>query len=168
MNKNIILIGFMGSGKSLTSLCLAEHLGKRCVSTDVLVEQREGKKIADIFQDSGEDYFRQLEHEVIQEISKKTDVVVDCGGGVVLNPVNMVLLKKSGIVIYLLTSPEMVHERTKREEQRPLLNVENPLERINELLEKRKPFYEQANYVVDTDHKTVEIVAKEIMELLNL
>jgi len=168
MKKNIVLIGFMGSGKSLTSLCLAKHLGKTCVSTDAMIEQREGKKIAAIFKNCGEDYFRQVEQEVIQEISDKNDIVVDCGGGVVLNPENMVLLKKSGAVIYLLTSPEMVHERTKHKKHRPLLNVENPLEQIAALLEKRKFFYEQADYVVDTDHKTVEIVAEEIRKILSL
>ncbi len=168
MKDNLILIGFMGSGKSLTSQWLAKKMGKTCLSSDRLIEKREGKSIADIFKECGEEYFRKVEHEVISEISQKNDIVLDCGGGVVLNPENMVLLKNSGTVIYLYASPEIIHQRTKHKSHRPLLNVKDPLAQIKKLLEQRKLFYASADYEIDTDHKTIEMVGKEIMELLNL
>ena len=168
MKENLILIGFMGSGKSLTSQWLAKKMGKTCLSSDILIEKREGKTIADIFKECGEEYFRKVEHEVISGISQKNDIILDCGGGVVLNPQNMVLLKNSGIVIYLYASPEMIHERTKHKNHRPLLNVKDPLVQIKRLLEQRKPFYAPADYEINTDHKTIETVGKEIMELLDL
>jgi len=166
-NNNIILIGFMGSGKSLTSAQLARRLGKELVSTDEMIEEREGGAIVDIFQDSGEEYFRQLERKVVEEVSKKQNVVFDCGGGVVLDPRNLVDLKKNGTVIYLKASAEWLYSQVKDKKHRPLLNVEDPLRKIAELLTLREPLYEQADYVMDTDGKNIETITDDIIKLLS-
>jgi len=167
VGKNIVLTGFMGAGKSIASNTLAKRLNRKVVSTDVLIEKKENRVIADIFRDSGEDYFRKVEGEVVAQVSKKSDLIIDCGGGVVLSEENMSNLRKNGAVIYLKTSPEVVFERTKKETHRPLLQTENPLEKINELLEKRKPFYEKAEYIIETDHKTNDQVCDEIVGIIS-
>ncbi len=99
--KNIILVGFMGSGKSLTSNKLAGALGREVYSTDQLIEKREGRGITEIFRDSGESYFRKVEKEVVKDASKENGIILDCGGGVVLDPENITHLKKNGLIFYL-------------------------------------------------------------------
>ena len=97
----------------------------------------------------------------------KENVIIDCGGGVVLNTVNVENLKKHGVIIYLSISPELVYARTKGREDRPLLNVEEPVAKIKELLEYRKPYYEKADFTVRVDNKVIGEVCQEILELLN-
>ncbi|MBF0522634.1 MAG: shikimate kinase [Candidatus Omnitrophica bacterium] len=164
--QNIVLIGFMGSGKSLISRHLAKLLNKKRVSLDDLIEQKEGRKITEIFKESGEPYFRQVESAVIQEISEKENVVIDCGGGAVINPKNVENLKAKGVLVYLSASPEVILKRVKKDTHRPLLNVENPQEKIKELLEKRKSFYKQADFEVNTDEITPEEICREIILFL--
>ena len=113
MNKNIVLIGFMGSGKSMIADALSGRLKRESVSTDRLIEHREGQSIAGIFEKKGEAYFRALEHTVIKEISNRRDIIIDCGGGVVLTQENLKLLKTHGIVFHLQASPEVIFERIK-------------------------------------------------------
>jgi len=153
--KNIVLIGFMGCGKSLTSNKLAEILDRRVISTDKLVEQREGQSIAEIFKRSGEEYFRGVEKEIIKEISDQSGMIIDCGGGVVMDDENMVNLKKNGRVIYLAASPESLYSNVKHRSHRPLLSVVNPKLKITELLEERKPYYEKADVTINVDHRTI-------------
>jgi shikimate kinase len=165
--KNIVLVGFMASGKTLISNKLAQLLQRDVVSTDNLIEKKDGRPITEIFQGSGETHFRALEKEAVREVSAKEGLILDCGGGVVLDPENISNLKKTGIIIYLSTSPEVIWERVKGKKHRPLLNVEDPKAKIRELLEARRPYYEQADHIVDTNGKSVEQVCSEIMELMS-
>lgn len=163
--KNIVLVGFMGSGKSLTSKRLAELLDREVVSTDGLIEQKEGRAITDIFGDSGEVYFRKVESDAVKEVSDKTNIIVDCGGGVVLSCENMDNLKKSGCVFYLSATPEYIYNNIKHHTHRPLLDVENPQAKIAELLNARKSYYEQADVIIDANRPINEIVEDIIKEI---
>ena len=117
----------MGSGKSTLSRILTEKLGWPGISTDARIELKEGRKIADIFKDAGETYFRNVEHQVVLEVAAERGVIVDCGGGVVLNSANMEALKKTGTVIYLSCTPEEIFRRVNLQPKRPLLDVPDPL-----------------------------------------
>ena len=158
----------MGAGKSLTAKNLGKLLGREAISTDQMIEAKEKRSIAKIFAESGETYFRQVEKEVVSLAAQEKGVIIDCGGGVIVNPESFAILKETGLVIYLETSPEMVWERVKNNRNRPLLNVPDPLAKIRELLKQRNPIYEQADLTVPTDHKTVDQVAKEIRGMLIL
>ncbi len=165
MSKNIVLIGFMGVGKSLAAKHLAEKLQRPVISTDELVVLKEKKSIAKIFQDHGESYFRKIESGIVAAIADKENVIIDCGGGVALNSHNLELLKKNGIVFYLSASPEEIYKNVKDQTNRPLLNTPDPKNKIKELLEQRRPFYEKADYVIDADGKTGEQLCVDILML---
>jgi len=164
--KNIVLIGFMGCGKSLTSNKLAETLDRRVISTDKLVEQKEGQSVAEIFARSGEGYFRRVEKEIINEISGQCGMIIDCGGGVVMDDENMTNLKKNGHVIYLSASPESIYNNIKHRSHRPLLNVADPQLKITELLEERKPYYEKADVTINADHRTINQIVEDVLKVL--
>ena len=161
--RNIILVGFMGTGKTVVARALSEKLGMRYVSTDHLIEEKEKTSISDIFSKKGENYFRKAEKDVIKDVSLMENVVVDAGGGVVIDPENVEYLKKKGIIVCLGASPEVILERTKKYTHRPLLNVADPLKKIKELLTYRKPFYERADYHIYTLRMTLEEVVDEII-----
>lgn len=160
---NIVLIGFMGSGKSLTAKCLASRLGKMVVSTDDLIEAQERRPITEIFAREGEAYFRNIEKAAVAEASGRSGIIIDCGGGVVLDPENLKRLKASGRVFYLKASAEALYKNVKGRKHRPLLNVTDPLSVIQEKLAERKPFYEQADDVILSEGRTIEDMAEEIM-----
>ncbi len=166
MSKNIVLTGFMGAGKSMVAAELSRRLKRALVSTDALVEKKAGKTIAEIFRDAGEPSFRKLEQAVVAEVSQQNDLIVDCGGGVVLNPENLSALKKSGSVFYLQASPEVIYQRTKNEKHRPLLNTPDPLATIRELLVQREEFYRQADFTIDANDPSVEPVCREIIRIM--
>ena len=165
--KNVVIIGMMGVGKSNVSKRLAQIVKKRMISTDEMIERREGKDITAIFKSQGESYFRRLERDVIKEILKEKSVIIDCGGGIVLNQDNIDDLKKYGVLIHLTASAEMVYARIKHSAHRPLLNDENPRDKIKELMNKRDGLYAQADYKINTDHKTVDQVCQEVISLLS-
>lgn len=165
MNKNIVLIGFMGAGKSSVAQQLGLRLDRDVVATDKIITDIENRPIVDIFSNWGEDYFRALESKVVGDLARKGNLIIDCGGGVVLRLGNVNLLRKNGVLFYLSASPEEIYERVKNQTHRPLLNTEDPLSKIKELLEKRLPFYEQAvHYQIDTTGKEVDQICQEIME----
>ena len=168
MQKNIVLIGLMGVGKSLTSAKLKVKLGWPVVSTDAVIEKREGRRIVEIFRDFGEEYFRKREREVVKEVSRKTRTIIDCGGGVFLNQDNIDCLKIGGIIFCLQAAPDVIYNRLKDQTGRPLLNVSNPLARIHELLEERKHWYAQAEHIIDTSHITFDQAADQIIGLMGL
>jgi len=166
--QNIALVGFMATGKTKVSKELSKICGKKVVSTDALIEEKEGRPIREIFQQSGEPYFRQLEQEVTKEVSQKSNIIIDCGGGIVLNPENVAELKKNGVVVCLVASPEVIYERIKDKiSQRPVLNVDDPKARIKELLEERESCYSQADIMINTENKILKTVAQEILEAIN-
>ena len=164
MNKNIVLIGFMGSGKSMIARELGIRLKAQVVATDALIEDREGKPIQEIFKSKGEAYFRDLETEIIKEVSLRRGIIIDCGGGVVLRKENLKLLKTNGIVFYLQATPEVIYQRIKNEGHRPLLKVPDPLGRIKELLQQRLPLYNQADHIIDANDASIEGPVVEILK----
>ncbi|OGW75271.1 MAG: hypothetical protein A2Z72_00915 [Omnitrophica bacterium RBG_13_46_9] len=160
--KNIVLVGFMGTGKTRIAKMLSERLNMDYVSTDDLVEEKEKTPISEIFSKKGEDYFRRAEKYAVKKASLMENIVLDTGGGVVIDPENVENLKKNGVVICLWAEPEIILERTKRYAHRPLLNVDSPLGKIKELLAIREPFYKRAGYHIDTSKMSAEQVADEI------
>ena len=134
--RNIVLIGFMGSGKTTLGLKLSYLLRMPVEDTDKLIERQEGRSITQIFADDGESYFRELETELLRKCGEqKYERILSVGGGTPVNPVNRPLLHQCGTVVYLRVSPEVVYERLKNDTTRPLLQCEDPLTRIRELLE---------------------------------
>jgi shikimate kinase len=164
LSQNIVLIGMMGSGKTMVAKALAQKLGMEYLSTDALVEEGENRSIADIVKDKGWPYFRQLEHKVIKLLSSKKGVIIDCGGGVVLNPENFDLLKKNGTMFFLKADPEVIYQRLKGDKTRPLMNVPNPQERLQEILKERLPLYSQADYTIDASDPSIEGPVIEILQ----
>lgn len=164
--KNVILVGFMGAGKTAVGKILARLLKRDFVDLDEKIEEREGMPIAEIFAKKGETYFRKVEKEVVKKASLLTGVVTATGGGAVIDKENVVNLKSSGSIFYLYASPDKVLERTKGHVHRPLLNVSDPKGKISELLAKRADFYAQADYRIDTDNLSADEVAKKIISLL--
>ena len=146
---------------------LASILKMERISTDELIEKKEKRTITEIFRDSGESYFRKVEQEVVKEISKLRGWVVDCGGGVVTHSQNLALLKENGILFYLKTSPEIVYKRIRNQSNRPLLQVQFPLEKIKELLNSRESFYAQADHVIDTDLHSVDDSVNAVLKWLS-
>ncbi len=144
---------------------VSKELGKiyrrEVVSTDERIELREGASIREIFESRGEPYFREAEAAVVQEVAGLDSVIIDCGGGVVINPANMEALRRNGIIFYLQASVESVLKQVLRNKKRPLLNVPDPEARVRELLAEREPLYRQADYILETsDNSVAEIVAK--------
>jgi len=164
MKKNIVLIGFMGSGKSLIARELGKRLGSEVVVTDALAELGEGQTIDQIFKSKGEAYFRDLEVSIIKEISLRQGIIIDCGGGVVLRKENLQHLKHHGIVFYLQASPEVIYQRIKNEKHRPLLQVPDPLGCIKELYNQRLPLYSQADFTIDASDASIESPVVEILK----
>jgi len=165
MKTSIALIGFMGAGKTAVGKALARRLNKQFIELDLLIEQKAGKSIPEIFQQDGEIAFRELEIEVIKEVSENKNLVIACGGGVVLNKINIDRLRKGARVVYLTVSPRVILKRVSGGgEGRPLLEVSNPALTISELLRFRKPFYERAADIkIDTSRLDIDAVAEQII-----
>lgn len=165
-DKNVAFIGFMGSGKTYTSKELAKILKRKVFSTDHLIELKERQKIREIFNKKGELYFRHLEKLTVAQVIRNKGVVIDCGGGIILNPLNIERLKQNGVLVYLKTSPKWILKRTQDTTDRPLLQTKDPAAKIKELLKRRKSLYEQADITVLTDAKTPTEVAEEVAKIL--
>lgn len=165
MKTSIALIGFMGTGKTVVGKAVAEKLGKDFVELDVLIEQKAGKPIPEIFQQEGEVAFRELEIEVTREIAGGKKQVIACGGGLVLNTINIDRLKKDSVIVYLTASPRVILKRVSDDGgERPVLKASNKAEKIQELLRFRKPFYEQAADIrIDTSRLDIGAVAEQII-----
>ncbi|MDD5680650.1 MAG: shikimate kinase [Candidatus Omnitrophica bacterium] len=163
--KNIVLVGFMGTGKTAVAKEIAHDLGMQFVSTDELIEKKSGMLINDIFFKKGESCFRELEREVMIEVSAGDYSVIDTGGGAVINELNVKDLKTSGVLFCLNAAAEEILKRISNETHRPLLKVDNPLDQINYLLKKREPYYSRADYQIDTNGRSAKEVAKEIIEI---
>lgn len=165
--KNIVLVGFMGSGKSTVARQLAKLTGRKVISTDVLIVEQTGQAIRQIFEEKGEAYFRQLEKNVVAQAAAQEGVIIDCGGGVVLDPGNWAHLKKTGLVIYLSATPEFILEQIKGKKNRPLLNVANPLKAIKELLDQRQVLYAQADFTIaSSDVAGIQDMCTRIWEFM--
>ncbi len=163
---NIVLCGMMGVGKSSVGIRVAELTRRKWVDTDLLIENRHGR-ISDIFEYYGEARFRTLESELTAELSKETELVISTGGGLVLKPENSEMLKRNGKIFFLRASFDELLLRVRADETRPLLkDTGKTAERLGELLAERTPVYEHvADVIVDTDGKSVEEVAREVVRL---
>lgn len=163
---NIILIGFMGCGKSTVGIRLSYKLRRVVEDTDKLIEKKEGLTINEIFKEKGEAVFRQMETECLKDLLEcKEERVISTGGGLPMKKENHALLRELGTVIYLKISPQCVWERLKNDTSRPLLQCENPLERIGSLMKEREPHYEEAaDVIINVDNKNMEQVLSEIIE----
>ena len=165
----IVLTGFMGTGKTSVGREISRKLRYRFIDTDVLIEEREGTPISVIFKEKGEDYFRKLEEEVVAVVSRESDVVIATGGGVIKNAKNVANLRRNGIIVWLKASAEIILKRVMTEGgKRPLLEVDEPLNEINKLLDERMGLYEQGDTSIDTDYITPEETAEDIIEKLGL
>lgn len=168
MRTGITLIGFMGTGKTAVGRRLAEKLGKEFIELDSLIEKKAGMSIPEIFRTDGEIRFRELEIEATQAIAAKKNAVIACGGGIVLNKINIDRLKKECVIVCLTASPEAILKRISGDKSgRPLLAVADREREIKELLKFRKPYYERsAELTVNTSMMSINTTADKIIKLL--
>lgn len=166
MMKNIVLIGFMGSGKTTIGKALEEKTNMTFVDTDELIETYEGCKISDIFESKGEAYFRRLENETLKKLVAAADFkIISTGGGIVTNHANIQLLKQLGQVFYLRIRPETVIARLEGDKTRPLLMGEDKLYKVEGLMAGRKELYEMtADKTIDADCLSVNEIVGRILE----
>jgi len=159
---NVFLVGFMGTGKSSVGRRLSKEMGLRFIDTDELIEAQAKMSISEIFRLKGEDQFRELEEEVLSKIARFQGCVVATGGGIVLRERNIETMRRSGIVVCLTASPEAIYSRLKDDSNRPLLAGGNAMNRIEEMLAYRKPYYEKAEYIIDTSDLSVGQAVAEV------
>ncbi|MCG8431914.1 MAG: shikimate kinase [Candidatus Omnitrophica bacterium] len=160
--KNIYLVGFMGTGKSSVGAALAQRFDAEFMDMDTLIEERQQRPITDIFAECGEAYFRRQEKELLKEVSLKEQRVISCGGGIVIDPENIALMKEKGTVVCLTARPEVILARTRGWTHRPLLNVEDPAKEIARLLTRRAACYAQADVTIDTSELSLEEVVEKV------
>ncbi len=161
---NIILTGFMGSGKTAVGKELSHLLGWRIIDVDDEIVNEQNMTINEIFGKIGEPAFRDIETAMIRKVARNRNVIISTGGGAVLRQENMDILRDGGIIVCLWASPDTIFKRTKNDNRRPLLQVDDPLRKIRELLEHRRPFYEKADLMINTEKKTPLQIAEEILE----
>lgn len=173
----IYLTGFMTSGKSTIGPILANVLGYDFYDLDREIENIEKLTVVEIFEKHGEQYFREAESKILNELAKKDNLVISLGGGTIVNKNNFDMMKRTGKIIYLKVSPETLYKRLRHKTDRPIfkdlvLNNKNEkdfMKRISELMEKRKHFYELSDIIIDTEvtplGKTIDRIAKKIIML---
>ncbi len=162
---NILLIGFMGTGKTSVSLKLSELLNMKLIDTDGYIEKKENKSISEIFETNGEEFFRKCESETLIELSKEKNLLISCGGGIIVKEENIPIMKKQGKVVLLKATPESIYERVKNDNTRPLLNNNMTIEHISNLMESRKEKYlKAADIIIDTDNKSIKEICQEIIK----
>jgi shikimate kinase len=150
-HRNLVLVGFMGSGKSSVGRLAAKALGFQFIDTDQIIVDRTGRQISDIFQTEGEAVFRALETEAIESLAHLTRCVVSTGGGAVLSGHNRQLLRALGFVVCLTASEDILFERVSRNAKRPLLQTDNPRATLSKLIQDRSALYkEAAHHTLDT------------------
>lgn len=165
----LILIGLPGSGKSTVGRQLARRLQLEFVDSDHVIEQRLGCSIASFFEREGESAFRDIEEQVLDELTQQAPCVLSTGGGSVLRPINRQRLRARGRVVYLRSTPEEVFRRVRHDTARPLLQVADPLKRLRELFAQRDPLYrETAHFTVDTGRPSVATLVNMIVMQLEL
>ena len=164
---NIVLIGFMGAGKTTISSFLSTLFAMEIVEMDEIIAKREGMSISDIFETYGEEYFRDAETNLLIEMQSKKNVVISCGGGVPLRERNVAEMKKNGKVVLLTAKPETILERVKDDHSRPLIENNKNVEFIGELMEKRREKYTAAaDIVIVTDGKSTLEICNELVDQL--
>jgi len=169
---NIVLIGFRGTGKSTVGRLLAKRLERDFIDSDKFIEDSTGKTIKSIFEEDGEEGFRQIETDTIAELSKANNKVISAGGGVVLREGNVNNLKDNGFLILLEATPEIIHNRIAQDknttQQRPSLTDKKPLDEIKHLIAERKPAYKSAaDFTINTSYVSCEDIVNEIITITN-
>ena len=166
MSKNIVLCGFMGSGKSVTGKLIAEKLGFTFVDMDSFLEKQSGMSVNDIFKTLGEPSFRRMETEAAKQLGQKDSLVIATGGGAVLNPQNVNYLKANGIVFLLDVTADTVKNRLKNDASRPLLakDKENTIENL--LSERKAAYLSAADYIIDSNSSKF-CTADDIIKIYN-
>lgn len=165
-DKNIILVGFMGCGKTTVGKILAARLGKKFIDMDTLIEERTGKAISQIFAENGEPVFRRIERNLVVELAEGSNQVIAAGGGIILNPLNITDFSRSGRVICLMASEEVIFRRVSSSSARPLLENGDKMQKIRQLFASRRPLYESIRDRVDTSDMTPEEVAQTVIRML--
>lgn len=167
MKNNWILIGYMGCGKSTVGRRLSEAFNQEFVDTDALIEQSQEMTISEIFKQKGENYFRNLETELLRKLLEKDgEYVISVGGGLPLREENRRLLQELGQVIYLKAVPDTIYNRIKGDVTRPLLQTDNPKARIIEMLgEREEKYLAAAHNIVIVDEKNISQIVDEIVEI---
>ena len=161
---NLFLIGFMGAGKSSVSAGLGRMLGREVVEMDERIAAQEGMSIPELFAQKGEPYFRACETALIKSFAQGAPRIVSCGGGVPLREENVAAMRESGTVVLLTASPEVILERVKDSEERPLLQGHKDVPYIAALMEQRRPRYEAAaDITVDTSRLNIEEVCRQVL-----
>ena len=164
---NIVLIGFMGAGKTSISEYLKTLFAMDVIEMDQIIAEREGMSIPDIFEVHGEQYFRDLETNLLIEMQARKNVVISCGGGTPLRECNVVEMKKNGRVVLLTASPETIFDRVKDSHDRPVIENNKNVPFIADLMEKRRAKYEAAaDIVINTDGKSIIEVCEELVQKL--
>lgn len=161
--RNLYLIGFMGVGKSHFGRIVSDALNYQFFDTDHVIENKEETTISEIFKYQGEDYFRKLERDLIESGLPSEASVVACGGGLATQDGMMDILKSKGVVIALFASKETILERTSRNKNRPLLDVDNPEERISQMMDERAPKYLGADASIATDGRVISDIMHHII-----
>lgn len=169
MAENIFLIGFMGAGKSTIAKVLKEKLNVPLCEMDEMIAEQQKMAISDIFAQYGEAHFRDLETQLVKDISEKDGVIVSCGGGAVLREENVSFMKENGRIVLLSATPETIYERVRYSKDRPILNGHMNVEYIAQLMEKRRALYEAAADIrIETDGKSRDEICREIVQKLNM
>ncbi|MFP4498143.1 MAG: shikimate kinase [Vulcanimicrobiota bacterium] len=170
IKKNIYLAGFMGTGKSTIGRELARFMGRKFIDMDKIIERNEGMSVNSIFEEKGEEHFREMELKVARELSRQTNRVVATGGGTLLNDQIRELFVQSGIIICLITNEEQLVSRLKRTDKRPLLKGyrEELNKKVSQLLEERKNVYSGINIRIDTTNLTPQEAAHKIIDILKM
>lgn len=166
---NLYLVGLMGAGKTTVGRLLARHYGCDFRDSDHEIETRTGVRIPEIFEIEGEAGFRRREAAVIAELTALRGLVLATGGGAILAPENREALARNGLVLYLRGTPEHLYERTRHDRNRPLLQTENPLQKLRDLYAQRDPLYRAiADIVVDTGRQSVSAMSRALFGKLDL
>lgn len=159
----IYLLGFMGVGKSTVSVELAKQLGYKNIELDDEVEKDQGMSITEIFRVKGEDYFRELETQILKLTSEQNKAVISCGGGIVLRDENIEFIKESGGAVLLTATPQTVYNRISHTEHRPVLKDKMTLQEIEKVMARREEKYKRAATItVKTDEREIQDIVKEI------
>jgi shikimate kinase len=159
--RNLVLVGFMGSGKSSVGREIARRWGFRFLDTDMIIRQKYRKSIPDIFATFGEQVFRDEENKALQDLENSDRAVIATGGGIILQPRNHLLLRSLGVVVWLLASEEIVWERVSRNQNRPLLQTKDPRTTITNLMVTREPLYRS---VADINIETSGLTHQEVAD----
>lgn len=162
---NLVLLGFMGTGKSALGRRVAALTGLPFLEMDRELERRAGKPVSRIFAEDGEDAFRRMESGLAEEWGRRRGTVIACGGGVALREENLRALGRNGILVCLTARPEVIRERTARTNKRPLLDVADPEWKIRDLLAARASFYARIPVQIDTSNDDLDTLAEQLLDV---